>query len=110
MDRYKIIKTIGDGSYGSVAKAINKATNETVAIKKMKKKFYSWDEAMSLREIKSLRKMNHPHIIKLKEVIRVNDDLYFVFEFMDNNVYELMKDRTKIFPEEKIKSIMYQTF
>ena len=107
MDRYKVIKTIGDGSYGSVAKATNKATGETVAIKKMKKKFYSWDEAMSLREIKSLRKMNHAQIIKLKEVIRVNDDLYFVFEFMDFNVYELMKDRTKNFPEEKIKSIMY---
>lgn len=87
MDRYKILKNVGDGSFGSVAKAINKSTGETVAIKKMKKKFYSWDEAMSLREIKSLRKLNHQHIVKLKEVIRVNDDLYFVFEFMDQNIY-----------------------
>lgn len=87
MDRYKILKNVGDGSFGSVAKAINKTTGETVAIKKMKKKFYSWDEAMSLREIKSLRKLNHQHIVKLKEVIRVNDDLYFVFEFMDQNIY-----------------------
>jgi protein kinase len=59
MDRYKIIKTIGDGTYGSVAKAINKQTNEVVAIKKMKKKFYSWEEAMALREIKSLRKLSN---------------------------------------------------
>jgi protein kinase len=36
MDRYKILKTIGDGTYGQVAKGINKATQETVAIKKMK--------------------------------------------------------------------------
>ena len=75
----------------------------------MKKKFYSWEEAMSLREIKSLRKLNHPHIVKLKEVIRVNDDLYFVFDFMDNNVYEMMKERAKSLSEEKIKSIIYQT-
>jgi male germ cell-associated kinase len=107
MDRYKVIKTVGDGTFGSVAKAINRATNETVAIKKMKKKFYSWDEAMSLREIKSLRKLNHPGIVKLKEVIRVSDDLYFVFEFMDNNIYELMKNRTSNLHEDKIKSIMY---
>ena len=107
MDRYKVIKSVGDGSFGSVAKAINKATNEIVAIKKMKKKFYSWDEAMSLREIKSLRKMNHTNIVKLKEVIRVNDDLYFVFEYMDLNLYEIMKDRTKNFAEEKIKGMMY---
>lgn len=108
MDRYKIIKTVGDGSFGSVAKAINKATNETVAIKKMKKKFYSWDEAMSLREIKSLRKLNHPSIVKLKEVIRVNDDLYFVFEYMDNNIYEMMKTKTQNIPEDKIKNMMFQ--
>ena len=107
MDRYKILKTVGDGTYGSVAKGINKATGETVAIKKMKKKFYSWEEAMALREIKSLRKLNHVYVVKLKEVIRVNDDLYFVFEFMENNMYEIMKDRTKSLPEEKIKTMLY---
>lgn len=48
---------------------------------------------MALREIKSLRKLNHPQIVKLKEVIRVNDDLYFVFEYMEQNIYQLMKDR-----------------
>lgn len=42
---------------------------------------------MALREIKSLRKLNHPQIVKLKEVIRVNDDLYFVFEYMEQNIY-----------------------
>ena len=59
----------------------------------MKKKFYSWEEAMALREVKSLKKLNHPNIIKLREVIRENDILYFVFEFMQENLYELMKDR-----------------
>ena len=39
MDRYKIIKTLGDGTYGSVVKATNTKTGEVVAIKKMKKKF-----------------------------------------------------------------------
>jgi protein kinase len=88
MERYKVLKNIGDGTYGVVNKAINKATGEVVAIKKMKKKFYSWDEAMSLREIKSLRKLKHFCIVKLKEVIRANDDLYFVFEYCDGNVFD----------------------
>lgn len=85
MDRYKIVKPLGDGTYGSVFKAINRQTGEIVshdcearratqrvsvwrrmqhfcmatmlfglqvAIKKMKKKFYSWEECMQLREIK----------------------------------------------------------
>lgn len=103
------MKSIGDGSFGSVSKAINKATGETVAIKKMKKKFYSWEEAIQLREIKSLRKLTHPNIVKLKEVIRVSDDLYFVFEYCDLNVYQLVKDRTEAMPEGQIKQIIHQT-
>lgn len=75
----------------------------------MKKKFYSWEECMALREIKSLRKLNHKNIVKLKEVIRVNDDLYFVFEYLDQNVYQLIKDRTTDLPESQVKSIIYQT-
>eukprot|EP00347_Sterkiella_histriomuscorum_P005401 403356754 len=109
MDKYKIIKTLGDGTYGSVVQAQNKTSQEIVAIKKMKKKFYSWEECMALREIKSLRKLNQINIVKLKEVIRVNDDLYFVFEFMEQNVYQLMKDRTSNFPENQVKTVMYQT-
>ena len=53
-----------------------------VAIKKMKRKFYSWEECMALREVRSLRKLNHHAVVKLKEVIRENDELFFVFEFM----------------------------
>lgn len=48
----------------------------------MKRKFYSWEECMNLREVKSLRKLNHPCIVKLKEVIRENDELFFVFEYL----------------------------
>ena len=74
----------------------------------MKKKYYSWEECINLREVKvivafmtflisimcsvafswvtfcyqSLRRMNHPNIVKLKEVIRENDMLFFVFEYM----------------------------
>ncbi len=113
------MKQLGDGTYGTVWRAINRQTNETVsgwnlaridqngqeteeegsfsmaiainspfcffhqvAIKKMKRKFYSWEECMALREVKSLRKLNHPCIVKLKEVIRENDELFFIFEFL----------------------------
>lgn len=41
----------------------------------------------------SLKKLNHANVVKLKEVIRENDHLYFVFEYMKENLYQLMKDR-----------------
>ena len=49
---------------------------------RMKKKFYSWDEAVNLREVRSLKKMNHINIVKLREVVREHDNLFFVFEYM----------------------------
>lgn len=58
----------------------------------MKEKFYSWDECMQLREVKSLRKLHHENIVKLKEVIRVNNDLHFVFEYMEQNLYDIMRE------------------
>ena len=90
MEKYEQIKAVGDGSFGSVTKARNKVTNEIVAIKKMKATFASWDEAIKLREVKSLRKLNHHNVVKLKEVIRQKDSLYLVFEFMEKNLYEII--------------------
>jgi protein kinase len=108
MNRYKVARQLGDGTYGSVWKATNRETNEVVAIKKMKRKFYSWEEAISLREVKSLRKLNHPNVVKLKEVIRENDELYFVFEHMKQNLYEQIKDRDRYFSESRVKNWIYQ--
>nr|XP_033794179.1 serine/threonine-protein kinase ICK isoform X5 [Geotrypetes seraphini] len=108
MNRYTILKQLGDGTYGSVLLARSVQSGELVAIKKMKRKFYSWEECMSLREVKSLKKLNHANIVKLKEVIRENDHLYFVFEYMKENLYQLMKDRNKLFPESTVRNIMYQ--
>lgn len=55
-----------------------------------------------------MKKLNHPNIVKLKEVIRENDELFFVFEYLDQNLYEFMKNRTKLIPESKIRNITYQ--
>ncbi|GMJ16032.1 hypothetical protein like AT4G19110 [Hibiscus trionum] len=110
MERYKLIKEVGDGTFGTVWRAINKLSGEVVAIKKMKKKYYSWEECVNLREVKSLRRMNHPNIVKLKEVIRENDILYFVFEYMECNLYQLMKDREKLFSEVEIRNWFFQVF
>ena len=46
--------------------------------------------------------------VKLKEVIRENDTLHMVFENLDCNLYELMKDRKKFFPESQLRNIMFQ--
>jgi serine/threonine protein kinase len=56
----------------------------------------------------SLKKLSHANVVKLKEVIRENDILYFVFEYMQENLYQLIKDRETHFPENTIKIILLQ--
>ncbi|CAH1155613.1 unnamed protein product [Phaedon cochleariae] len=108
MNRYTILHQLGDGTYGSVVLGQRKDTGEKVAIKRMKRKYYSWDEAMNLREVKSLKKLHHSNVVKLKEVIRENDVLYFVFEYMQENLYQLIKDRRVPFPETTVKNMLQQ--
>ncbi|XP_047187263.1 serine/threonine-protein kinase ICK-like isoform X1 [Scophthalmus maximus] len=108
MDRYTEIRHLGHGTYGSVILGRSLETGELVAIKKMKRKFYSWEECMNLCEIKSLKKLKHANVIKLKEVFRENYHLYLIFEYMKENLYELMKDRTQLFPESAVRNIMFQ--
>lgn len=52
MNRYVTLNQLGDGTYGTVVLGHRKDTGENVAIKRMKRKYYSWDEAMNLREVK----------------------------------------------------------
>ncbi|KAI3355153.1 hypothetical protein L3Q82_018022 [Scortum barcoo] len=108
MNRYTTLKQLGDGTYGSVLMGRSNESGELVAIKRMKRKFYSWEECMNLREVKSLKKLNHANVVKLKEVIRENDHLYFVFEYMKENLYQLMKERKRLFPESVIRNISFQ--
>jgi protein kinase len=43
---------------------VNNDTNEIVAIKRMKRKFYSWDECMNLRELKVVFKfLEHTFLV-----------------------------------------------
>jgi len=102
------MEQVGKGTYGEVYKAVNKETQEVVAIKRIFKKFYSWDEAINLREVKSLKKLSHTNVIKLREVIRVKDELNFVFDFLDKNLYDVIKVRTSQLAENKIKEYFLQ--
>lgn len=60
MNRYVTLSKLGDGTYGTVVLGQRKDTGEKVAIKRMKRKYYSWEEAMSLREVKVSPFRSHP--------------------------------------------------
>ncbi len=49
MEKYEIIDFLGEGSFAKVTKAKDKKTEETVAIKKLNKKYTIWQEWVDLR-------------------------------------------------------------
>lgn len=98
MDKYRVLQVLGDGSFGTVKKAQVKGTRDMVAIKKLKKKYDSWQDCSDLPEVVVLRKLCHPNIIKLKEVIRERDELYLVFDYMDCTLIEFMRQNPSSSP------------
>ena len=112
MNKYQILKIIGDGTYGKVYEGINKETNEKVAIKKLKNKMSSWEDCILQNEVRFLRKLNNENIVKLLEVIREqNSDVSYIFEYCDCNLFEFIEKHRKqkmFIPEAKIRNIIYQ--
>ena len=56
---------------------------------------------------KVMLNLRHPNIVAIKEVIREENTLFFVMEYMSANLYECMKDRVKFFSEDQVRNIMY---
>ncbi|XP_021893050.1 cyclin-dependent kinase F-4-like [Carica papaya] len=112
MEKFKLVNGVGEGGFGSVFKAINKETGETVAVKKLKKPYNSWQEVLNLKEVKSLQRLNHhPHIVGLKEVVMEHSTVYFIFEYMDFNLLQLIKQRQGfLFSDAKIRNWCFQIF
>ncbi|KAI3845002.1 hypothetical protein MKX03_014707 [Papaver bracteatum] len=112
MERYKIIKDVGEGTFGSVCQALGTQTGEIVAIKRMKQKYHSLEECLNLPEVKSLRKMKkHKNIVQLKEILIENNILYCVFEYLECDLYKLIVSRKKNpFSEDQIRNWFFQVF
>jgi len=113
MHQYKLISRKGEGTFSEVLKAQSLKTGNYVAIKCMKTHFNSVEQVNQLREIQALRKLSpHPNIIKLLEILydEPTGRLALVFELMEMNMYELIKDRKTYLPQNKVKQHMYQLF
>ena len=121
MQDYEMIRRLGGGSFADVYLEKEKSTGELVAVKVLKKKYRKFDDCVELREVKSLQKIQKDslsgqkgidNIIKLKQIVfeKKTGTLNLVFEYMETDLYELMKKRApQKLSEEEIKDITYQT-
>lgn len=55
-------------------------------------------------------RLKHPNIVSIQEVIRENNTIYFVMEYMSSNLLDFIegiKRRKTTLSEDRIKGIMY---
>ncbi|XP_075398363.1 serine/threonine-protein kinase SIK1 isoform X1 [Tenrec ecaudatus] len=82
---YDIERTLGKGNFAVVKLARHRVTKTQVAIKIIDKaRLDSSNLEKIYREVQIMKLLNHPHIIKLYQVMETKDMLYIVTEFAKN--------------------------
>lgn len=100
--RYQIIKTLGEGSFGTVKLAYHMATHARVALKIINRKTLAKSDMQGRveREISYLRLLRHPHIIKLYDVIKSKDEIIMVIEFAGKELFDYIVHRGRMNEDE----------
>jgi serine/threonine protein kinase len=82
-DTYKIERTIGKGSFATVRKCKNRATNEYFAVKILsKRKMAEEDKASLMQEITIMKQIDHPNIVKMVDFFEDEGHYCIVMEMM----------------------------
>lgn len=131
---FSIIRELGNGSFGTVCVAEWRSALPSgtmvpamqhsytrpeyigkclVAIKRMNRRFYSWDDCMRLNELRALIALPaHDHIIPLYDIFlpQESQKLHIVFECMEGNLYQLIRSRRgSLLANGLLCSIIHQT-
>ncbi|XP_041651011.1 mitogen-activated protein kinase 12 [Cheilinus undulatus] len=113
-ERYRELRQVGTGAYGTVCSAVDVRSGSKVAIKKLYRPFQSELFAKrAFRELKLLKHMRHENVIGLLDVFTADlsvdmfNDFYLVMPFMGTDLGKLMK--LQRLSEEKIQYLVYQT-
>ncbi|NXG83682.1 NEK5 kinase, partial [Stercorarius parasiticus] len=111
MDKYEIIKKIGEGSFGTIFLAKGKVDNEQCVIKEINLTTMPVKEKeASQKEVILLAKMKHANIVTFYDSLREKNKLYIVMEYCDGG--DLMKrinmQHGVLFDEDQILSWFVQ--
>ncbi|CAH3195605.1 unnamed protein product, partial [Porites evermanni] len=90
---FDVLEKLGEGSYGSVFKAMHKETGQVVAIKQVP---VDTDLQEIIKEISMMQQCDSPYVVKYYGSYFKNTDLWIVMEFCGaGSVSDLMKIRNK---------------
>lgn len=107
MQDYQLLDQVGEGSFGRVFKARKKYTSMIVAIKMINKVGQTSDDLTSFRrEIDILRRVDHPHIMRMIDVFETDTEFCVVSEFGCGDLFQAVQDRN--LSERSLRNIAAQ--
>ena len=114
---YTLMSKLGEGTFGEVYKAESRETGEIVAMKKiLMHQEKDGFPVTALREIKLLKMLSHPNVLKLEEMVmertkadgRKKATVYMVTPYMDHDLSGLLENPAVHFTEAHLKCYMMQ--
>ena len=115
LDDYSLDKSLGKGAFGEVFLTTKKGTKEIFATKKIERELAETGNTMKylVNEINILKELNHPNIVKLKEIKKTKNHYYIIMEYCNGGelyktLEKYMNKYNKPFSEEIVQHLMKQ--
>ena len=107
---YTVAGKLGEGTFGTVLKATHTLAGERVAVKVLeKRRMQQADDIERVgREIQILKRVRHPHVVRLLEVIEKPRHIYLVTEYLaGGELFEFIVANKRL-PEPQARPIFRQ--
>ncbi|NXG83680.1 NEK3 kinase, partial [Stercorarius parasiticus] len=104
MEEYKVLKILGEGSFGRALLVHPRISDQKYAVKEIRLPMSSSDIENSRKEAILLAKMKHPNIVAYKESFEADGHLYIVMEYCDDGdlMQKIKHQGGNLFPEDTI--------
>uniref|UniRef100_A0A8D9EIZ3 non-specific serine/threonine protein kinase n=1 Tax=Cacopsylla melanoneura TaxID=428564 RepID=A0A8D9EIZ3_9HEMI len=104
---FDVLCKLGEGSYGSVYKALHKESGQVLAIKQVP---VDTDLQEIIKEISIMQQCDSPYVVKYYGSYFKNTDLWIVMEYCGaGSVSDIMRLRKKTLSEDEIATILCDT-
>ncbi|KAI9108142.1 hypothetical protein K1719_021015 [Acacia pycnantha] len=105
--KYEIRRLVGVGGFAKVYEACHLPTKQTVAIKVVNKQDVT-EQSLSM-ETANMRRLNHPHIVKLYEVLTTETKIFLVMELAKGGeLFDILVNQLGPFRQDQYRRWLQQ--